>query len=310
MRASLRQNLGFDDDEASSWTTYAAWGGVAVGGVLAVIVAASLSSDPAKDVASTAQPAPAPQVVVRSDPAVLAETRRLVEAVRSLSDERDRLVARLDQMERTLGDVTAAIPRDRNAGAGPAAVQTAPGSQLLSPLSVLPAVESAKSAAVPASAPASVPAAPPASATLDIARAAEPEPVKPLQLGEVARDLGKPVKPAPVAGVAVPQPRARAESPTDSVGTRTEFAVDIGGGASIDGVKSLWANIRNNNGQLLDGLKPLVAMRENRHGVMELRLVVGPLSNASSAARLCAALSTTGISCQPTQYDGQRMALY
>lgn len=309
MRASLRQNLGFDDDEPSSWTTYAVWGGVAGIGALAVILAAALSGDPAPaEVASAPPPAPAQQVIVRNDPALVAETQRLVEAVRTLSDDRDRLISRLDQMERTLGDVTAAIPRDRNAGVGPAPTQTVPGTQLLSPLSVLPSVEPARSAPAAASAP--VPTSPPAPASADAARTDEPDSPRPMQLGDVARDMGKPVKPAPAAGVAVPQPRPRAESPTESVGMRTDFAIDVGGGTSIEGVRSLWSNIRNNNNQLLDGLKPLVAMRENRHGVMEFRLVVGPLSNASSAARLCAALSTTGISCQPTQFDGQRLALY
>ena len=249
---------------------------------------------------------PSPQVIVRNDPAVVAETQRLIEAVRSLTDDRDRLVARLDQMERTLGDVTAAIPRDRNAGLGPAATQTIPGSQLLSPLSVLPAAEQTRAAA----APASVPASTAASASVDAGRAAEPEAARPMQLNEVLRDAGKPAKPAPIANIAVPQPRARAESPTNSVATRTEFAIDVGGDASIEGVRTLWATIRNNNSQLLDGLRPLVAMRENRHGAMELRLVVGPLANASSAARLCAALNTTGISCQTTQFDGQRLALH
>jgi hypothetical protein len=306
MRQSFRQNLSFDDDEPSTWTTYAMWGGVAIAGVLAVILAASLSRDQAAEVPSASVPAiasPAP-VIIRNDPAVLAETQRLVEAVRSLSDDRDRLIARLDQMERALGDVTAAIPRERNAGTAQAAPPqtTASTQQLLSPLSVLPATEPARTAAAPASVAAALPP--------DAGRMAEPESGRPMPLGEVARDAGKAGKPAPLANIAVPQPRPRAESPTESVGTRTEFAIDVGGDASMEGLKNLWATIRTNNSQLLDGLKPLVSMRENRHGVMELRLIVGPLSNASSAARLCAALATTGITCQATQFDGQRLALH
>jgi hypothetical protein len=283
---------------------------VAIAGVVAVVLAASQARDQAPQVSHASAPviaSPAP-VVIRNDPAVLAETQRLVEAVRSLSDDRDRLIARLDQMERALGDVTAAIPRDRNAGTGLAAMPQATAStqQLLSPLSVLPAVDQVRSAA----APATVAAASPPPAGADAGRTAEPEAVRPMQLGEVARDGGKVAKPAPIANIAVPQPRPRAESPTESVGTRTDFAIDIGGDASMEGLRSLWATIRSNNSQLLDGLRPLVSMRENHHGVMELRLIVGPLSNASSAARLCAALGTTGISCQPTQFDGQRLALH
>jgi hypothetical protein len=42
---------------------------------------------------------------------------------------------------------------------------------------------------------------------------------------------------------------------------------------------------------------------------MELRLVVGPLVNAGAAARLCGTLAASGLACQPTIFDGQRLAL-
>jgi hypothetical protein len=42
---------------------------------------------------------------------------------------------------------------------------------------------------------------------------------------------------------------------------------------------------------------------------VELRLVVGPLANAATAARLCAALANAGTTCQPTVFDGQRLAI-
>jgi len=54
----------------------------------------------------------------------------------------------------------------------------------------------------------------------------------------------------------------------------------------------------------------VIAIREGaKPGSMELRLVAGPLANASIAARLCAALAAAGQSCQPTVFDGQRLAL-
>jgi len=40
-----------------------------------------------------------------------------------------------------------------------------------------------------------------------------------------------------------------------------------------------------------------------------LRLVAGPLPNASIAARLCATLGAVSQPCQPTVFDGQRLAL-
>ena len=49
--------------------------------------------------------------------------------------------------------------------------------------------------------------------------------------------------------------------------------------------------------------------RGPRPGSIELRLIAGPLANASIAARLCAALAAAGQTCQPTVFDGQRLAL-
>jgi len=40
-----------------------------------------------------------------------------------------------------------------------------------------------------------------------------------------------------------------------------------------------------------------------------LRLVVGPIAQPSAAKELCASLTPFGLFCQPTLYDGQRLAL-
>ncbi|BBF92270.1 hypothetical protein BLTE_09550 [Blastochloris tepida] len=279
-----------DDDEPSSLTTYAAWGGIALAGALATVFAASLSGDPAVETADAAAAPGAPQVIVRTDPTLVAETERLADAIRTLTAERERLVARLDQMERTLGDVTASIPRGRDAGAGPAPAR---------PAAPAP-VESVRAA--PAASP-EPPSAEPSSAESSDQRT---DIGQPLPLGEIS----KPAWSAP--NPAVPQPRTKADSsPADSVGTRTEFGIDIGGNASIEGLRTMWSTIRSGNSRLLDGLRPLVSVRDGpRNGTVELRLIVGPVANAAAAARLCAALATTGVACQPTQFNGQKLALY
>ena len=52
-----------------------------------------------------------------------------------------------------------------------------------------------------------------------------------------------------------------------------------------------------------------MTVREStRPGGVELRLVAGPLANASLAARLCGAFANTGAACQPAVFDGQRLA--
>ena len=95
----------------------------------------------------------------------------------------------------------------------------------------------------------------------------------------------------------------------ESVATKTEFGVDLGGNATIDGLRTLWTNLKATQPAMLEGLRPVIAIREGKPGAMELRLVAGPLANASIAARLCAAFSAAGLSCQPTVFDGQRLAL-
>jgi hypothetical protein len=100
-----------------------------------------------------------------------------------------------------------------------------------------------------------------------------------------------------------------APGPAESVATKTEFGVDVGGNASIEGLRTLWTTLKTAQPALFDGLRPLIAVREGKSGSVELRLVAGPLPNASIAARLCAALGAVGQPCQPAVFDGQRLAL-
>jgi hypothetical protein len=53
-----------------------------------------------------------------------------------------------------------------------------------------------------------------------------------------------------------------------------------------------------------------MSIREGaKPGMLELRLVAGPLGNAVAAARMCATLTAAGLTCQPAIFDGQRLAL-
>jgi hypothetical protein len=68
--------------------------------------------------------------------------------------------------------------------------------------------------------------------------------------------------------------------------------------------------LRAQHGPVLEGLRPVISIQEGgRPGSVELRLVVGPLSNANAAARLCATLSLAGVNCKTAVFDGQRLAL-
>ena len=99
-------------------------------------------------------------------------------------------------------------------------------------------------------------------------------------------------------------------SATESVATKTEFGVDVGTNTSIEGLRTLWSNLKTSQPALFEGLRPVIAIREGQKpGAVELRLIAGPLPNASIAARLCAALAATSQVCQPTVFDGQKLAL-
>jgi hypothetical protein len=90
---------------------------------------------------------------------------------------------------------------------------------------------------------------------------------------------------------------------------RTDFGVDVGGAVNFDGLRALWGSTKSNNAALLEGLYPLVVVRENsRTKGAELRLIVGPLGNVEAAARLCAALSAARRYCQPVGFEGQHLA--
>jgi hypothetical protein len=99
------------------------------------------------------------------------------------------------------------------------------------------------------------------------------------------------------------------DTPADSVATKTEFAVDLGTAPTIEGLRQLWDSIRSNQSSLVDRLRPIIAVRESdKTAPVELHLVVGPLANAAAAARLCASFSSAGRTCEPSVFDGQKLA--
>lgn len=225
------------------------WGGTAALCLLAVALASRTETGQSRIAATYGTPTE----VASRPPAVRQaeiETRQTAATIRSLTEDRDRLLARMTALERNYEDVTGSIGRLANAAKPP---------------------------------PAPLPASPPG---------AEPAPV-------VAGAQATLSAPPAVAAPEVSEP----------VMTRTEFGVDIGGGPTLASLRAAWDRIRRNHASLLDGLRPVIAVRDGRSGQVELRLIVGPIGNAAAAAKLCAALAAAGLSCQPTMFDGQRLAL-
>jgi hypothetical protein len=236
-----------------------AWSGIAILCVAAALIAAYTETGARRlassESAMTAREAPSPA----SD----YETRRLADAVRALTVDRDRLAARLSALERNLDDVTGAIPT-RGSGTGNPAASPLPPSFAPGP---------------PAAAPAAVVAAP----TTTVARAPQASAVRPITADAAA---------------------------SGSTATRTEFGIDLGAAATVEGLRNLWTSLKGTQAPLLEGLRPVVAVRDGaKPGTLELRLVAGPLANAGVAAKLCAALADAGLTCAPAVFDGQRLAL-
>jgi hypothetical protein len=231
------------------------WGAAATGALLFAVMAIQ-SENGLRRMSSTSTAAATAQLATRAQE-LEGNTKRLIDSVRALSSDRDRLLARVTVLERNLEDVTGSVGRIG-------------GTQAASPPPV-------------------------------------PLPSGPTVLSSLS---------APKTNTAFPSERvasgfsaARATSAPESIPAMTDFGVDIGGGPTIDSLRDLWISAKGTHGSIFDGLRPVISVRDGKPGTSELRLVVGPLSNAAAAAKICASLSASGWTCRPAVFDGQRLAL-
>lgn len=287
----------------------AAWAGATVI-ALALFAAAVTSETGSQRLAALAgaRPTGAPKTASRTLDMEL-ELRRMSETVRTLTIDRDRLQSRLSMLERNLDEatVTGSIPphpaRALGTSAGPpgasaASAGTAPP-QATVPALARPAPEPAESAASPPG------GAQPAAAVAEpkVPFAPESSPPRPRAAAPSSSTEG-----APGAYAGRGAPAAAPSSETMLI--KTEFGIDVGGDQSIEGLRNTWAMLRGSHPALFENLRPVVSVRDGQKpGALELRLVAGPLANASVAARYCAVLAGSGLACQPAVFDGQRLAL-
>jgi hypothetical protein len=204
------------------------------------------------------------------------DTRRLVEIVRSLAGDRERLMARVNVLERSLEDVTGSIQKQA-ATTPPVTPQAAPATTQPPPaVEPPPQMAAAPPQTVPAvSAPASAPAVPP--------------PAPPKQVASL-----------PPAGS---MPELEAIQPRAA-------GVDIGGATSFDGLRTLWSTITATHYDLFEGLHPIVAVRENsKSRAADLRLIAGPLTDIETANSICTTLAAAKRYCRLVTFEGQPLAL-
>ena len=319
---------------------YLVWGSLAVFAVMATSVLIALGIGASRGgfgVAQTTTVRPAPTVVQKPQAASEFELARLNDALRALAAERERLAARVEQLERSVGDITASVNsvKDRVVAAPvntPPEAKSAPVSAA-APIPAVAADPPERQATPPG---AIAQSAPPAPVQAAVPPAIELEPTKPsgyhaTRPGQIAArpslapKVLRPIpSPSPPAQTPPPQAAATKGPPTQvaqimppanlaaaNSGTiKTEFAIDLGGDMSIDGLRARWANIKGNHGAALDGLRPLVSVREGaKPGTVELRLIAGPVANAGDAAKVCASLQIKGVACRTTEFDGQKLSL-
>lgn len=200
------------------------------------------------------------------------EMQRLSETLRQVNADRVRLTSRLEAIERHLDDLTGSINRGATAAPGVTAENGPPP-----PAESPPPAPRAGAITAPSSLAVPVQQVPPA--------------VVPQQ--------------SPAQAYAGEPPPA--EAPPQG---RVDFGVDLGAAQTVDGLRVLWAQTKSRHGALLEGLRPIVTIREtSRPGATELRLVAGPIPSATLAARLCVTMHAAGAVCQPAVFDGQRLAL-
>ena len=106
----------------------------------------------------------------------------------------------------------------------------------------------------------------------------------------------------PAAGVTSAEHASSAEE------SKTQFGVDIGAAANFDGLRQLWSSTKSSNAAPFEGLSPIVGVNESgRARTPELRLIVGPFSDAETAVRWCTTLAAGNRFCQLSSFEGQRL---
>lgn len=230
---------------------------------------------------------------VAARPADIESDRRsLNEALRLLASDRDRLLTRVGSIERNLDDITGSIKSQMSSRPMPEtdSVQN----PAASPYDALPVITGDRPFSRPVDLPDWIPNAP----------APWPSPSSALEIAP-----GPPAAPAtaPAPPVRVTALPAETQQPGSMVVSRTEFGVDLGSGSDLEEVRILWNAARAQHGRLLGNLRPIVVRREDRAGNPDYRLVVGPLANAGSAAKLCATLGAADVMCSTRPYQGERL---
>jgi hypothetical protein len=214
------------------------------------------------------------------------EIVRLSETLKTIATDRDQLLARLETLERNLDDLTGSVARSYTSPRPAEIVPPSPAESTTTPMIVSPNAPSSPSSITALSVPANISSSPPASVPA----------------------ASNPVFSAPQSpSIPSEQEVLPADTPTAA---KIDFGIDLGSATTIEGLRNLWTSATVRHGALLEGMRPIIALRERtKPGNVELRLVAGPLPSAALAARICVVITAAGALCQPAVFDGQRLVL-
>ena len=319
-----------DEIDRSALWRLGSWGAAAVGVVIVALLASQSSIGWRREQVAAADLLRQSQQIQVLAKENQNETRRLASAIDTLNSDRDRLYSRVTVLEQGLDSVTGAITRQNSAAAS---AQPAPASS--------PTAETQPVPQSPGPAPAASPVATTVAAIPEKPRTALPEqaaaaasspaqgtsnapaatPATPLMASKSIMAppdsaAGKLIEPDPVTP---PKPEVTASAPKDDSAERdesqavqrTEFGGDLGGANSLNGLRALWRGLlKSKSTASLATLRPIIVVKESNTGLgMQLRLVAGPLSDAATAAKICAAMIESQRSCETAVFDGQRLAM-
>jgi hypothetical protein len=146
-------------------------------------------------------------------------------------------------------------------------------------------------------------------------RATTAKPDEPPKIASVAPAAvtPKPVdEPAPVKSVRMVATRP-AEPPAvppaaAPVPTIPPAAIDLGGFRSLGSLRRAWSDTAGRHTDLTKGLEPLARLRETDSGI-EARLLAGPFTDPTEAAKACLRLKAIGAPCTVTTYTGQPLGV-
>jgi hypothetical protein len=236
-----------------------------------------------------------------------AEAKRLSEAVRKLTADRDRLATRVATLEQNLTDLTGSIaraqPSAQNGAGGPAAPGPDDNKAEAFPPPAPPDLAStssggdSRSIAPPADQPAAAPAA-------------NAPTTRPNRMATIQSYVTSSTPPAAAGGAESRVATTSADTAPPADTPPNGFAIDLGTATNVNTLRAHWGSVRSAHAAILEGMRPLVSVRQSsRPGYTEFHLVAGPIADADAAAKVCQLLTSVRVPCRPSTFDGQRLDL-